>query len=117
MLTITFSPMSLRPSWVAEPMCGSSVTLPERARPISFSDTLGSCSNTSSPAPAISSASNMRISAFSSTTSPREVLTRIASGRRYLSRRADNRWKVAGVCGQLMEMKSIRASIWSSESQ
>ncbi len=31
MLTITFSPMSMRPSSVAEPMCGSSTTLPSRA--------------------------------------------------------------------------------------
>ena len=32
MLTITFSPMSMRPSIVAEPICGSSVTLPALAR-------------------------------------------------------------------------------------
>ena len=33
------------------------------------------------------------------------------------SRRADRRWNVAGVDGQLTEMMSIRASIWSRLSQ
>ena len=32
-------------------------------------------------------------------------------------RRAESRWNVAGVCGQLIEMMSIRASIWSRLSQ
>ena len=40
---------------------------------------------------AISSASSIRVRACSSITSPRAVLTTIASGRRYFSRRADNR--------------------------
>src|SRR5262249_4466306 len=53
-LIITFSPISTRPSIVAEPICGSSVTLPARASRTSFGFTAGSCSNTSRPAPAIS---------------------------------------------------------------
>src|SRR5579871_183820 len=75
MLMITFSPMSTRPSSVAEPICGSSTTLPVRASLTSFGLTAGSCSNTSSPAPAISPLSINRASAFSSMTSPRAVLT------------------------------------------
>ncbi len=75
MLTMTFSPMSTRPSSVAEPMCGSSTTLPARASLTSLGFIAGSCSNTSRPAPAISPASIRRMSAFSSITSPRAVLT------------------------------------------
>ena len=56
MLMMTFSPMSMRPSIVAEPMCGSSTTLPALASRSSFGLTAGSCSNTSRPAPAISPA-------------------------------------------------------------
>ncbi len=44
MLTMTFSPMSARPSCVAEPICGKSVTLPALASAISFSLTAGACS-------------------------------------------------------------------------
>jgi hypothetical protein len=80
MLMITFSPMSMRPSMVAEPMCGSSTTLPSRASRTSLGLTAGSCSNTSRPAPASSPASIMRASAFSSITSPRAVLTTIGVG-------------------------------------
>jgi hypothetical protein len=36
MLMMTFSPMSMRPSSVAEPICGSSTTLPVRASLTSF---------------------------------------------------------------------------------
>jgi hypothetical protein len=43
----------------------------------------------------------MRTSAFSSITSPRAVLTMMALGFISLSRRADRRWKVAGVCGTI----------------
>src|SRR5262249_39324839 len=75
MLTIPFSPMSMRPSSVAEPICGSSPTLPMRASLTSFGLTAGSCSNTSSPAPAMSPDEISRTSAFSSITSPRAVLT------------------------------------------
>src|SRR5262249_27028499 len=75
MLTITFSPMSMRPSSVAEPICGSSTTLPRRASLTSLGLTAGSCSNTSSPAPAMSPEEISRTSAFSSITSPRAVLT------------------------------------------
>ena len=57
MLMMTFSPMSTRPSMVAEPICGSSTTLPARASFTSFGLTAGSCSNTSRPAPAMSPAS------------------------------------------------------------
>jgi hypothetical protein len=57
MLMITFSPMSMRPSMVAEPICGSST--PAWASFSSFGLTAGSCSNTSRPAPAISPASSM----------------------------------------------------------
>ena len=60
MLMMTFSPMSMRPSIVAEPICGSSTTLPARASLTSCGLTAGSCSNTSRPAPAISPASIMR---------------------------------------------------------
>ena len=42
---------------------------------VSFGLAAGSCSNTSSPAPAISPAEIIRINAFSSITSPRAVLT------------------------------------------
>ena len=42
----------------------------------------------------------------------------LATGERIsLSRRADSRWKVAGVCGQWMVTTSMRASIWSRLSQ
>ena len=34
-----------------------------------------------------------------------------------LRRRAESKWNVAGVCGQLIEMMSMRASIWSRLSQ
>ncbi len=44
MLMMTFSPISTRPSMVAEPMCGSSVTLPALASRTSFGFTAGSCS-------------------------------------------------------------------------
>ena len=44
MLMITFSPISTRPSIVAEPICGSSVTLPALASRTSFGLTAGSCS-------------------------------------------------------------------------
>ena len=44
MLMITFSPISTRPSMVAEPICGSSVALPALARRTSFGLTAGSCS-------------------------------------------------------------------------
>ena len=54
MLMMTFSPISMRPSIVAEPVCGSKTTLPVRASLTNFGLTAGSCSNTSSPAPAIS---------------------------------------------------------------
>ena len=59
----------------------------------------------------------MRTSAFSSITSPRAVLTMMAVGFISFSRRADSRWKVAGVCGQLTDTMSMRASIWSRLSQ
>src|SRR5690606_22864553 len=72
MLMITFSPMSLRPSMVADPMCGR---ITARLHFTSLGLTAGSCSNTSSPAPASSPASSIRASAFSSITSPRAVLT------------------------------------------
>src|SRR5262249_27970458 len=75
MLIMTFSPMSIRPSMVAEPRWGRSTTLPARASRNSFGFTAGSCSNTSRPVPASSPASIMRVSAFSSITSPRAVLT------------------------------------------
>jgi hypothetical protein len=75
MLTITFSPMSMRPSSVAEPICGNSTTLPMRASLTSFGLTAGSCSKTSSPAPAMSPEAIRRTNAFSSMTSPRAVLT------------------------------------------
>src|SRR6202035_5336632 len=45
MLMMTFSPISARPSCVAEPMCGTSVTLPIFASPISFSLTAGGVLN------------------------------------------------------------------------
>jgi DNA-binding transcriptional LysR family regulator len=44
MLMITFSPISTRPSIVAEPICGSSVTFPVFASRTSFGLTAGSCS-------------------------------------------------------------------------
>src|SRR5258707_1314557 len=53
MLMMTFSPMSMRPSRVAEPMCGSSTTLSSLR---SLGLIAGSRSKTSSPAPAISCA-------------------------------------------------------------
>src|SRR5262249_12391638 len=61
MLMMTLVPMSARPSTVAELMCGSRTTLPALASRESFGFTAGSCSNTSSPAPAISPASSMRM--------------------------------------------------------
>ena len=73
MLMITFSPMSTRPSMVAEPMCGSATT---RSLDSSLGLTAGSCSNTSRPAPAMWPPSTSRASSFSSITSPRAVLTR-----------------------------------------
>ena len=59
----------------------------------------------------------MRVSAFSSITSPREVFTITAVGFISFSRRALSRWKVEGVCGQLIEITSIRDNIWSRLSQ
>ena len=106
--------MSSRPSIVAELMCGSRTTL---ASWRSFGLIAGSCSNTSRPAPASSRLCSIRVSAASSITSPREVLTTLACGRSNLSRRAESRWKVAGVCGQLTLITSMRASIWSKLSQ
>ena len=44
MLMITFSPISTRPSMVAEPICGSSAALPALASRTSFGLTAGSCS-------------------------------------------------------------------------
>ena len=52
-----------------------------------------------------------RVSAFSSTTSPREVFTSTAFGFIRARRRALTRWKVAGVWGALTDRMSIRASI------
>src|SRR5205085_790185 len=71
-LMMTFSPMSMRPSIVAEPMCGRATT---RSLASSFGLMAGSFSNTSRPAPAIWPASTIRASSFSSITSPRAVLT------------------------------------------
>ena len=88
MLMMTFSPMSMRPSMVADPICGSSTTLSSSR---SFGFIAGSCSNTSSPAPAISRLRSILVSAFSSTTSPRAVLTTMADGCSSFSRRADSR--------------------------
>src|SRR5258708_4857472 len=53
MLTTTFSPTAMRPSRVAEPICGSSTTLSSSS---SFGSICGSRAYTSSPAPAISRA-------------------------------------------------------------
>src|SRR5262249_42773961 len=75
MFTMTSPPMSMRPSSVAEPMCGKTTTLPVRASFMSLGLTAGACSNTSRPAPAMSPAAIRRASAFSSITSPRAVLT------------------------------------------
>ncbi len=50
-------------------------------------------------------------------TLPRAVLITMACGCSSLRRRADSRWKVAGVGGQLTETMSTRASIWSRLSQ
>jgi hypothetical protein len=47
-LMMTFSPMSTRPSMVADPMCGSATT---RSLANSLGLMAGSCSNTSRPAP------------------------------------------------------------------
>src|SRR5258705_21460 len=43
MLMMTFSPISTRPSIVAEPMCGSTTTLPARASLRSLGLTAGAC--------------------------------------------------------------------------
>src|SRR5258705_348113 len=72
MLTMTFSPMSVRPSIVDELICGSSTTLSSRS---SLGLIAGSCSKTSSPAPASSPCPSIRVSATSSITSPREAFT------------------------------------------
>ena len=110
MLMMTFSPISSRPSTVAEPMCGSITTFgASRSRGLISCP----CSNTSSPAPASSPARSIRVRAFSSITSPREVFTITAEGFISFSRRAFSRWKVEGVCGALIDRMSTRASIWS----
>jgi hypothetical protein len=70
---------------VAEPICGSSTTLGSSRR---RGFTSRPFSNTSSPAPAISPARSIRVSAFSSITSPREVFTITASFFISFSRRA-----------------------------
>ena len=85
--------------------------MPALARRASFGGTEGSCSKTSRPAPAISPASSILMSALSSMISPRAVFTMMAPGFMSFSRRADSKWKVAGVCGQFTEMMSTRASI------
>ena len=72
MLTITFSPMSMRPSMVAEPICGSSTTFLALS---SLGLTAGSFSNTSRPAPDSWPFSSISAMVFSSITSPRAVLT------------------------------------------
>ena len=61
------------PSNVAEPMCGTSTTL---GRSSNSGWILGSCSNTSSPAPAMPRRLSAAASAASSTISPRAVLMR-----------------------------------------
>ena len=88
---ITFSPISIRASMVADPMWGSSTTLLSRASFISLRSTAGSSSKTSSPAPAMRSCSISFTSAFSSMISPRAVLTMKAWGWISASRRADRR--------------------------
>src|SRR5260370_29661052 len=74
-LIMTFSPMSMRPSIVAEPMCGSSTTLPARASFSSLGLTAGSGATTSTPAPPTPPRALTRAPACESDTPPRAVLT------------------------------------------
>ena len=98
-----------RAARVAHAMCGVMTQL--RAVSSGLSTDGGSCDSTSSPAPAISPAASPRVIAFSSITSPREVLIITAEGFSSLSLRAFSKWNVEGVCGQLIDKISIRAII------
>ena len=66
-------------------MCGVTTTLPIVSSGLSLG--VGSCSNTSSAAPAISPSRRARINAASSTTPPRQVLMTTAVGFIILSSR------------------------------
>src|SRR5262245_9608560 len=107
-------PIATRVSVVALPRWGSRTTFWKASSP---SDTLGSCSYTSRPAPAIRRSLSAAISAASSTTSPRAVLIRNASGRIRASRSRFIRCRVSGVAGQWSETKSASRSTSSRRSR
>ena len=62
------------------PRCRDAASAPRSSSPCSAGGTFGSCSNTSSPAPAICFFFSARISAFSSMIAPRAVLMMKAVG-------------------------------------
>ena len=75
MLMITFSPMSTRPSIVAEPMCGSSTTLPALREPHQLRVHRGLVLEHVEAGAGDVAGLEQLISASSSITSPRAVLT------------------------------------------
>ena len=95
-------------------MCGRSTTCSIASNSAASA---GSCSYTSSPAAASRCVASACTSARSSTTSPRDVLTRIACGRIRASASAPMRCRVAGVARQWSETKSLATSSSSSVPQ
>src|SRR5262245_50913244 len=103
MLSTTMFAISSRTSTVALPRCGTITTFFMR---LSSGCTLGSCSNTSSPAPAIFLALSARTSAASSTIAPRAVLMRNAVFFIKPSSRAPIWWRVVALSGWCSDTKS-----------
>ena len=75
-----------------------------------LSGAIGSCSNTSSAAPAIRRARNASISAASSTMGPRATLMKYAVGRIRANCGAPTRWRVSSLSRQQTATKSAAAS-------
>src|SRR5207248_5306425 len=106
MLRAAIADISERVRTVALAMCGASTTLGIAIR---WGWTAGSRSYTSRPAPASFPALSASTSAASSTTGPRDVLTRIAVRFMALNCGVLKRWCVSCVRGTWMEMKSDSA--------
>src|SRR5262249_48697210 len=93
--------------------CGVAITFGKRSSGLAGS--VGSCSNTSSPAPAIQPDSRARVSAVSSTTPPRQQLTRYAVRFNARSARSPIRCPVSWFSGTWTDPQSdTPSSAWRS---
>jgi 4-hydroxy-2-oxoheptanedioate aldolase len=104
-LSNTRCAIAARVSSVALPMCGTITTL---SRPINSAGTCGSCSKTSSAAPAMRRSTSARTSAGSSITEPRATFTTYPSGPSASSTVASTRWCVAPPPGTMITRKSAQ---------